>query len=79
VPNGFSWISPAEADRRIQLREGHFYNQETSDEREVVDEENYDWNFAPVTFPHVILDGSDGIESNANKIVKLIKEKKEAL
>jgi gluconate kinase len=80
--------SPTEANRRIQLREGHFYNQETSDdddddddddEKEVVDPENNDWNFAPVTFPHVILNGDDSIENSADKIVKMIKEQQEAL
>lgn len=41
--------------------------------------DNDDWNFAPVTFPHVILDGNNKIEANAEKIAHLILEKQKSL
>ena len=80
--------SPDEANRRIQQREDHFYKQDTSnssggsddkgesadDSEKNNDPDNEDWNFAPVTFPHVILNGNTKIESNAEKIADLILE-----
>jgi hypothetical protein len=35
---------------------------------------NSDWTFAPVTFPHVILDGKNSIESNALQVVEILWE-----
>ena len=38
------------------------------------DKNNSDWNFAPVTFPHTVLDGSsnNSIETNAAELVRII-------
>jgi hypothetical protein len=33
-----------------------------------------DWTFAPVTFPHVVLDGKNSIESNAVKVLEILWE-----
>ena len=72
-----------ECTKRINEREGHFYkggtpanNAETETRDESVakndDQENSDWKFAPVTFPHIILDGYDSIEDNAHNVVEEI-------
>ena len=85
------WIlidtSEEECTKRINEREGHFYKGEVAaDDKEGEaskepsvkdddDKDNSDWKFAPVTFPHVILDGLDSVEDNANQIVeKILKE-----
>ena len=36
------------------------------------DKNNSEWEFQPVDFPHVILDGRDTVEENAKRIVKYI-------
>lgn len=80
------WIlidtSEEECTKRINEREGHFYKgeinmddtaSETSDEALETDEkDNSEWKFAPVDFPHVILDGFNSVEDNAKKIVEKI-------
>ena len=82
------WIlidtSEEECTKRINEREGHFYkgeipaeDSETSDELPAEkddDKDNSDWKFAPVEFPHVILDGFNSVEDNANKVVEKILE-----
>ena len=35
------------------------------------DIDNSDWHFAPVTFPHVILDGNAPITENAEKLIQI--------
>lgn len=37
-----------------------------------VDVDNSEWNFAPVTFSHTILNGNEGVEVNAKKVVGLM-------
>ena len=81
------WIlidtSEEECTKRIQEREGHFYKGETpakNAKTDTIDEsvakddkqENDDWKFAPVTFPHIVLDGCDSIEDNAHKVAEKI-------
>lgn len=75
-----------ECTKRINEREGHFYKgeinkeedgdtaSETSEELSEKDDEkdNSDWKFAPVDFPHVILDGFNSVEDNAKKVVEKI-------
>jgi len=82
------WIlidtSEQECTKRINEREGHFYKgevaaeePETKGDSSSTDDEkdNSDWKFAPVEFDHVVLDGLDAIEDNAQKIVaKILKE-----
>eukprot|EP00536_Pseudo-nitzschia_multiseries_P007970 jgi/Psemu1/196805/e_gw1.193.16.1 len=82
------WIlidtSEEECTKRINEREGHFYKGEIAAEESepsdnsllIVDEkDNSDWKFAPVEFDHVVLNGLDGIDHNAQKIVdKIIEE-----
>lgn len=75
-----------ECTRRINEREGHFYKgevsadntiTESSDESSVTkddDKDNSDWKFAPVAFPHIVLDGLNSIEDNANKVAEEILE-----
>lgn len=38
------------------------------------DKTNSEWEFQPVDFPHVILDGGDAVEENAKLIVKCIED-----
>jgi hypothetical protein len=75
-----------ESTRRINAREDHFYKGDTSsdetsdsDLESVEDEEdsepdvdNSEWNFAPVTFPHVSLDGNQPIDVNAKKVLDVL-------
>jgi gluconate kinase len=78
-----------EATRRINRREDHFYKGDTSadettdpdsegdveDEGTEKDVDNSEWNFAPVTFPHVALDGSDSVDVNAEKVLEFLLKK----
>ena len=38
------------------------------------DKSNSEWEFQPVNFPHVILDGGDAVEKNAKQIVECIED-----
>ena len=74
------------SEERIQAREGHFYkNASTSDEnnndnnneaKEALSnntvDDNSEWEFRPVDFPHTVLDGRDTVEDNAKRIVECI-------
>lgn len=77
--------SEDEATRRIRAREDHFYKGNTSSdgtssdlesvqegEGGVHDVDNSEWNFAPVTFPHVSLDGNQPIDENAEKVLGIL-------
>lgn len=80
--------SEKEATRRINARQDHFYKGdttrssncasgvtvETTDSRKA-DVDNSDWNFAPVTFEHRMLDGNQPIDVNAKKFVEVVAEK----
>jgi hypothetical protein len=71
-----------DAEERILLREDHFYTGEKkppsvdSDidnnvtEKDDDGEENSEWKFAPVEFPHTLLDGRAPIETNARIILE---------
>jgi energy-coupling factor transporter ATP-binding protein EcfA2 len=77
-----------EAKLRIEQREGHFYqgkidaslslDETTKAEKEEApgspgsDKDNSAWEFAPVTFPHVQLNGFDPIEKNAEKVAETL-------
>mmetsp|Transcript_26978 Transcript_26978/g.59303 ORF Transcript_26978/g.59303 Transcript_26978/m.59303 type:complete len:244 (-) Transcript_26978:1303-2034(-) len=78
--------SEEECTKRINEREGHFYKGEIDAEESKTDgsdksvtaddgKDNSDWEFAPVTFPHVVLNGLNDIEDNAQKISEKILEK----
>mmetsp|Transcript_43788 Transcript_43788/g.105624 ORF Transcript_43788/g.105624 Transcript_43788/m.105624 type:complete len:221 (+) Transcript_43788:47-709(+) len=88
-----TWVlidtSEAEATRRINSRQDHFYkgeaSQTTTDEDQTsssteqnddptTDQDNSDWKFAAVTFEHIILDGKETIEKNASKLIEIIKK-----
>jgi len=71
------------AQDRINQRIGHFYKGETlAQKQESVahqsddnnDDNNSEWKFAPVDFPHVVLDGMDSIELNAKRVVHILME-----
>lgn len=69
-----------EANLRIQQRKGHFYKGKvlpattqpppSKEDREPAD--NADWKFAPVDFPHTILDGNMPVAHNAQIVVGLL-------
>lgn len=46
---------------------------EDEDKENDDDADNSDWKFAPVEFPHLVLEGSDPVEENARKIVEKIR------
>jgi hypothetical protein len=73
----------------MNARDDHFYKGDTTsktasdssnDEVETEkgsdkpDTDNSDWQFAPVTFPHVILDGNRPIDDNAGKVLDVLLE-----
>lgn len=67
--------SEEEANDRILKREGHFYKGKvetatTKEEQARPRSDNEDWNFAPVTFPHILLDGLLPIDHNADTVAK---------
>jgi adenylate kinase family enzyme len=70
-------VSEDIATERIQRREGHFYNgkvelpsTEGKAESSHPRGDNDDWSFAPVTFPHTILDGVKPIDENAETVAQ---------
>lgn len=67
------------ADERICKREGHFYkgvspSQTSDDNRQTKSRDNTEWEFAPVTFPHIVLPGSEPIEVNAQTLFETISQ-----
>ena len=77
-----------ECTKRINEREGHFYKGDTPDKKKKEEEvdtttneekDMSEWEFNPVTFPHIILDGNDPIDDNANNVVKEILGKIKAI
>ena len=67
------------AKGRIDAREDHFYKgappageQTGVLEEKSEDVDNSEWNFAPVTFSHTILNGNEDVEVNAKKVVGLM-------
>jgi hypothetical protein len=72
--------SEEEANYRISQREGHFYVGKTSGEKDTEqeeskedDQENSEWDFAPVEYPHDILNGDDPVETNAKLVSDIVK------
>ena len=84
------WIlvdtSEEEAQRRLDMREGHFYkgkvDPDNNDSPRAMEgrvdnadaADNSEWDFAPVTFPHVILDGNAPVQKNADEVLALLKQ-----
>jgi len=72
----------SDADDRIKSREGHFYKgapPEGDEKKTLLSkkgslEDNSEWNFAPVTFPHIVLDGNEPIAANAQRVVDVIRK-----
>ena len=44
----------------------------TKEDSDTSDKDNSEWEFKPVDYPHVILDGNDEVATNAQKIVDVI-------
>lgn len=78
--------SATEATKRINMREDHFYKGEKAggteqdkdepdnNSADSSDADNSEWKFAPVTFDHVVVDGTQPIETNADRVVKTLIE-----
>jgi gluconate kinase len=66
----------AEATDRINQREGHFFKGALpQQDRQASLEDNREWNFAPVMFPHIKLPGINTVEQNSRTIsAALLKE-----
>ena len=74
------------AEERILTREDHFYKgsggstqheeggptTKTVESSDTDDKDNCEWEFKPVDFPHIVLDGNDEVVTNAKKIVDVI-------
>jgi len=76
--------SEEEANKRIRQRKGHFYSGKPSTNdaikvaatvgsnlQETDEKDNTEWNFAPVDFPHTILDGNQPIATNAKIVCEI--------
>ncbi len=69
------------AEERILAREGHFYKVANNTTRHAAkcsnqstnDSDNSEWEFQPVDFSHIVLDGRNSISENANRIVDIVK------
>lgn len=71
-----------EATKRINEREDHYYkgnvnakdggDSPVKEEKKEPNRDNSDWDFAPVNFPHVILEGKNSIEVNAEKVLEVL-------
>ena len=77
------WIlidtSEIEAQRRIRQRSDHFYKGKPCQTLESdvpvhnqSSRDNNEWKFAPVAFPHTIVNGHNAIEETTSEIVELI-------
>jgi thymidylate kinase len=73
------------ASIRIRERQGHFYGGEPEEEKtdskkylsEVIErdeDDNSEWKFAPVDFPHVVLDGNTPIDRNAKEVSEIVRK-----
>ena len=73
------------AEVRILAREGHFYknssatdgNESSDNKAEIAtgketDDNNLEWEFHFVDFPHVVLEGSNAVEVNSQHILKYL-------
>jgi adenylate kinase family enzyme len=83
-PNSY-WIlidtCEEEAQRRIRLRAHHFYKGKPHTDSmsnhgkpnsAVNDNDNNEWKFSPVIFPHAVVNGHKAIEVTSSEIVTLI-------
>lgn len=48
------------------------YSSSSNDKQDEADVDNSEWNFAPVTFSHTIIDGNEDVEVNAKKVLILL-------
>jgi gluconate kinase len=73
------------ANIRIRERQGHFYGGEPEDQEtdskkdpskgiETDEDHNSRWKFAPVDFPHVVLDGNRPIDPNAKEVSEIVRK-----
>lgn len=60
------------AESRILQRSGHFYKGTPKEDYRIKNEQSQ-WEFAPVDFDHVDLNGHDDIETNANRLIAIIR------
>ena len=62
------------AKERIDKREGHFYKNQTEQteqieqKQDVENKSSAEWRFAPVSFPHLSLDGSNTVKNNTHAV-----------
>eukprot|EP00980_Cylindrotheca_fusiformis_P021362 scaffold8240_cov133-Cylindrotheca_fusiformis.AAC.7 len=67
--------SEEEATSRVNSRKGHFYKVDRINARQKCrDVDDSDWDFAPVTYEHRVLDGNQPVDVNAAMIAKMILE-----
>jgi len=61
------------AASRIEKRNGHFYKGAPVVESDSVENKQSEWEFAPIDFEHIKLDGRDSLESNSAKLFEILK------
>jgi gluconate kinase len=64
-------VSETTAQNRIDTRQGHFYKGKLKGSISETDD-NAEWEFAPVDFDHILLDGLKPIEENAQHLVGIV-------
>jgi len=76
------------AQDRINQREGHFYkgappseagsnsqhDEHEKNEKDKSETDNTEWNFAPVDFDHILLDGLQSVEANAKQVIQVLNQ-----
>lgn len=80
--------SKEEAEKRINSREDHFYKGNTSktsreevatanadeNDKKEQDEDNNNWEFADVTFDHIVFDGGETVGKNVSKMIEILRK-----
>eukprot|EP00808_Paulinella_micropora_P021844 g10544.t1 len=68
------------AEQRIAAREGHFYKNvlKTDTGEKISRKKGSEWSFAPVDYPHTVLDGAASVSLNAQTIFNALKKNSES-
>ena len=74
-------VDESTAQSRIEQRANHFYKGKVSKEMQPPTSgaapskhDNPDWEFAPVTFSHVVLNGLDSVETNVQRLLNMARD-----
>lgn len=60
------------SERKEEKDTGDTKHKSRATEGKNSDEDNSQWKFAAVTYPHVVLDGTKNVDINAHKVVETL-------